>query len=288
MQKIKVWFTDFWPEWNQEDFITLILNKHFEVVLDKNKPDVLFHSIFNRMSDAPNYRCKKILFLGENHRPSQFKSNYSISFDPYTDTNFRLPLWQVFLLLRPEIKSVLFEKRINHEKFDRFCSFVVSNPGNFMRNSFYQQMNMQSFGKVYSYGRYLTNDFDLIQESTGKYWRDAKKSFFDRVKHKYAIVFENSSYPYYCTEKLMDAFLGGSLPLYWGDPKIKEDWNIDAFINVGKLGVENTIKKIKELETNDEEFLKIYKQDVFTEEQKKKHLQNLNNFENWLIKKILQ
>ena len=45
---------------------------------------------------------KKILFIGENRRP--VGANYSISFDPHTETNYRLPLWQFYLILRPELK----------------------------------------------------------------------------------------------------------------------------------------------------------------------------------------
>jgi alpha(1,3/1,4) fucosyltransferase len=286
MEKIKVWFTDFWPEWNDEDFITPILNKHFEVVLDKNNPDVLFHSIFNRMQDTSNYKCKKILFLGENWRPGQFKSDYSISFDPHSETNYRLPLWQVYLILYPELKDILFGARVNHESFDQLCSFTVSNPSNFLRNSFYNQMQNNFLGKVKSYGRYMTNDMSLIQASSGRYWRDAKYEFFMKNKHKYSIVFENNSYPGYTTEKLMDAFLVGSMPIYWGDMKVEEDWNKEAFINLMSIGAEGAINKIKDLERNEHLFKEMYEKPVFTDEQKKKHKDNLTNFEKWIIEKI--
>jgi len=285
MKELKVWFTDFWPEWNYENFIIPILKKHFIVILEQNMPDVLFHSIFNRMTYTPTYKCKKFLYLGENYRASQYNSDYTISFDPHTKTNFRLPLWQVYLINNPELKDLLFN-RINHENFDRFCSFVVSNPANFFRNGFYNQMSLQSFGKVHSYGRYMNNNLELHLLSEGKYWRDAKFEFFKLHKHKYSICFEHSSYPYYCTEKLMDAFLAGSLPLYWGDPKINEDWNSEAFINVGKMGTENAINLIRRLESDNNMFEKIYSQPVFTDEQKERHINNINKFEEWLVEKI--
>ena len=84
----------------------------------------------------------------------------------------------------------------------------------------------------------------------------------------------------------MDAFLAGSIPLYWGDPKIKEDWNPAAFINVGKMGADNVIKLIKEMETNEHLFYKIYNEPIFTNEQKTQPQQNLINFENWLLNVI--
>ena len=84
----------------------------------------------------------------------------------------------------------------------------------------------------------------------------------------------------------MDAFIAGSIPLYWGDPKINEDWNSEAFINAGKLGTENAINLIRQLESNNDLFEKIYSQPVFLDEQKERHIDNINKFEEWLIEKI--
>jgi len=48
---------------------------------------------------------------------------------------------------------------------------------------------------------------------------------------KFSIVFENSSYPGYTTEKLFDGFLSNTIPIYWGNPKVNLDFNPAAFIN---------------------------------------------------------
>ena len=279
--ELRVAYDDFWPEWNIENFVEPILKKYFYIVNDQQNPDVLFHSIFNRMSNTPKYKCKKILILAENWRPSKFGSDYSISFDPKTETNFRLPLWQMYWLLKPELKDKLFN-RINYESFDRFCSFTVSNPGNFMRNGMFQQLSQYKF--VHSYGRYLTNDVGLQVASKGRYWRDAKDTFFLKNKHKFSIAYENSPYPGYTTEKLMDSFLAGSIPIYWGDPKVKEDWNQEAFIDVNYFG--NIIEVIKKMDSDKEAFNSKYHQPVFTDSQLDKVVNNLGEFENWLIKII--
>jgi len=238
------------------------------------------------MQETPKYNCKKILFLGENYRPSQFPTNYSISFDPHSETNFRLPLWQFFMLLRPEYQDKLFN-RVNHESFDRFCSFTVSNGANFFRNGFYQQLSKYKF--VHSYGKYLTNDQGLQKASAGKYWRDAKDEFFLKHSHKFSIVYENNSYPHYTTEKLMDAFLVGAMPLYWGDPKVKENFNEKAFINVLDYG-SNIMAAITDskggFDNHKEVFNTRYNEPVFTNSQWNKHVNNIGEFETWLIKVI--
>lgn len=279
METLKVAYADFWPEWNEENFIQPILQKYFNVVVDQKNPDVLFHSIFGGMSQTPNYKCKKVLYLGENYRSANFKSDYSISFDPHSETNYRLPLWQVYLLLKPELKDKLFN-RVRHQKFERFCSFTVSNPSNNIRINHFEKISQ--YKKVHSYGKVRTNDLSLQQLSAGKYWRDAKYQFFLDHPHKFMMAYENTFYPYYCTEKLMDAFLAGSLPIYWGDPKVFKDWNEDAFLNANRLGnyVHDSVKRLDA----SSEFDEIYAQPVFRDYQQEMHLENIAEFENWLIK----
>ena len=283
MNELKVAFLDFWPEWQDENFLLPILKKRWDVKIDHNRPDVIFHSIFGR-KEASLRREKKILFLGENWRPSGFNTDFSISFDPNSETNYRMPLWQAFILLHPSIKDRLFN-RVRHDHFDRFCSFIVSNPGNSFRNSFY--WSLLEYKQVHSYGRFLTNDTGLQVASKGKYWRDAKALFFSEWKHKFSIAFENNSYPGYCTEKLMDAFLAGSLPLYWGDPKVGQDWNSKAFINVSRMSG-RPAEWIANLDKDPPLFQALYDQPVFLDDQKKRLEENLEGFESWLIEKILK
>ncbi len=282
MEKLKIAFVDVWPEFvHLEDFISPILKKKFDVVIDKNDPDVLFHSIFNRMSETPRYKCKKILILAENWRATQFKSDYSISFDPQTPTNFRLPLWQIYLLLKPELKDRLFERKRN-ETFERFCAFTVSNPSNMLRNNHFDLLS--AYKRINAYGSVRMNSYELRKASEGKYWREAKDEFFLKHPHKFMMAYENSPYLYYCTEKLMDAFLVGSMPIYWGCPMVGEDWNEKAFINV--TSHQNWLDIIKNMDQQQSLFDDMYSEPVFTNKQKEKHIQNLDDFEGWLIEKV--
>ena len=242
MKDLKIYFADFFPGFYEENIFLPILMKHYNVSINKENPDVVIHSIFNGMVETPTYDCKKILFLGENYRPQQFKSDFSISFDPHSETNFRLPLWQFFMLLKPTYLGRLLDP-VKHENFDKFCSFTVSNPSNFLRNGIFNQLSNYKF--VHSYGRYMTNDMSLQNISKDKYWRDAKDEFFNKTKHKFSIVYENTKYPYYTTEKLMDSYLNGSLGIYWGSNKIGEEFNEKSFINANKYNTSDLIKLIK-------------------------------------------
>ena len=279
METIRIAFADFWSKWKIEDFVSPILKKHYDVVYDKENPDVLFHSIFNNMSTTLRFKCKKVLVLAENWRPSWFGSHYSISFDPPSETNFRLPLWQMYWLLKPALKDRLFERK-RVEGFERFCAFTVSNPSNMLRQIHFQIISQ--YKRVHAYGKVGMNDSGLKRASRGKYWREAKEKFFLKHPHKFMMAYENTSTQYYCTEKLMDAFLVGSLPIYWGDPKVVEDWNQKAFIIVQSQGA--WFDHLKTADVDKTFWEDFYMEPVFTDDQKSRHLANLEEFEDWLVK----
>jgi hypothetical protein len=289
MTELKISFVDFWPEIKFEDIFTPILSNYYNLVIDNKNPDVVFHSMFGGMKQIVNYpKAKKIMWIAENFRASQFKTDYTISFDPTEGRNFRLPLWQAYILTKPELKTRLFNNvnlhRIEGKDFDRFCSFTVSNGSNFVRNGMYATLN--SYKRVHSYGKYMTNDFSLqTLTNTGEYWRDVKDKFFYNTTHKFSICFENTSSKYYCTEKLMDAFLAGSLPIYYGDPKAVLDFNEEAFINVHRLNEHGikVIDKVKELDNDNEKYHSMFYSPIFTDLQSNKLVDNLKDFETFLL-----
>jgi hypothetical protein len=49
-------------------------------------------------------------------------------------------------------------------------------------------------------------------------------------KYAFSIVIENSKIDYYFTEKLMDSFMTGTVPIYWGCPSIGDFFNLDGMI----------------------------------------------------------
>ena len=67
-----------------------------------------------------------------------------------------------------------------------------------------------------SAGRFLQNDRSLSNQANDLDWHSSKLKFQHRFR--FTIAIENSESPGYATERLMDAFLEGTIPIYWGDP----------------------------------------------------------------------
>lgn len=62
-----------------------------------------------------------------------------------------------------------------------------------------------------------------------KYWWDLSKIYKD---YKFGFAMENSNEDGYITEKIMNVYIGGAIPIYWGTSKIKGIFNPDSFIYV--------------------------------------------------------
>ena len=48
--------------------------------------------------------------------------------------------------------------------------------------------------------------------------------------YAFSLIIENSRSDYYFTEKLMDSFVTGTVPIYWGCPSIGDFFNLDGMI----------------------------------------------------------
>lgn len=76
--------------------------------------------------------------------------------------------------------------------------------------------------------------------------------FAFQQKHKFSIAFENTSYCGYCTEKIVEAFAAGTIPIYWGDPRVAEDFNENAFVNCHNYEtLDDIVARVKEIDEND-------------------------------------
>jgi len=61
----------------------------------------------------------------------------------------------------------------------------------------------------------------------------------------FSIIIENSKIDYYFSEKLIDSFITGTVPIYWGCPSIGDFFNLDGIIIFNDI--EDLLNKINEL-----------------------------------------
>lgn len=205
------------------------------------KPDVLIHSVYDK--NFLKYQCTRVCYTAENIRPDFTKSDYHIGFD-YND-DLRYLRWPNFLrYYKPEL--FIPDKNIDEIFTSKkgFCAFVISNDKAQERINFFHELS--KYRKVDSGGKALNNIGSPVPN----------KIEFIR-NYKFTIAFENATYPGYTTEKIYEPFLVNSVPIYWGNPLVENDFNPKSFINANNFNSSaELIEYIKHVDNDDN----LYKQ----------------------------
>ena len=230
---------------HKNDYLEL-LEKHYEVIVTEDDPQYLIYSVFG--TDHLKYDCIRIFYTGECITPNFNECDYAAGFDrlDFGDRYIRFPYYLCHGYDK-EYLSLKEQKPFTKEDLEQkegFCSFVVS-------NCFAQDRRAQLFEKMSEYkpvasgGRYKNNIGGAVKD---------KLTFTSR--YKFAIACENSCYPGYTTEKIVDAFAARAIPIYYGDPTAAEDFNPKAFINCADyVSFDEVLEKVKEIDQNDELYL---------------------------------
>lgn len=242
---IRIKFVDFWDDFIPENNLFYqILAERYDVELS-DEPEYLFYSVFGE--EYLRYDCIKIFYTGENQCPDFNLCDYALGFEHLTlgDRYFRLPICYLnryqkdFLLMQEKHLKPIPEKT-------GFCSFVYSNDrASEVREKFFNQLS--DYKTISSGGRYKNNIGGPV----------ADKLIFEQG-HKFSFSFENSSYPGYCTEKLIQSFAAQTIPIYWGDPTVSETFNEEAFINCNKYNSwSEVVEEIKRIDNDPERYARM-------------------------------
>jgi hypothetical protein len=265
---IKINFVDFWVGFKKEDnyFINL-LSKHYDVQLSDN-PDFIIYSCYGK--EYLKYKCIRIFYTAENLRPDFYGCDYAISFDIMSHPRqYRLPLYALYIDLWGQGDRVIREQnteemRLEWARKGKFCCMLVSNGSSKRRINFFHRLS--GYKHVDSGGRYLNNVGGPVENKL-EFIKD----------YKFVFAFENSSYPGYVTEKLIEPCFVNSIPIYWGNPRVELDFNPGRFINANDFpDDESLINRILELDGNDELALQMISQPIFKDNRYPRFLEEEN------------
>lgn len=241
-RKLRVRFVDFWPGFDPSSWsLYKILSEKYDLI-EVDDPDYLFDGGmgFHHLK----YNCLKIVKISENIVPDFNNFDYGISFDRinFGDRYIRIPCYSF-----TEAYKSLFGRLQPDDAFllnRGFCSFVVSNSvGDTMREKFFRRLSQ--YKKVDSGGRWMNNVGGPVKD---------KIAFLRR--YKFNICFENSSSPGYTTEKLVEALAAPSIPIYYGDPFVTEDFKEGCMIRLtSENDIEKAVDEIVRLDKDDAAYL---------------------------------
>lgn len=146
-----------------------------------------------------------------------------------------------------------------------FCDFIYSNPNAHpFRDEFYRALSNSK--RVDSLGPHLFNGTGLIGGGQVGNWEREKIQI--QSNYKFSIAIENAIYTGYTTEKLLTPTVAGSIPIYWGNPKVSEDFNEARFINLHRYkSIQDAIDHILSIADNDAILENIAHEPLFTKNQ---------------------
>lgn len=82
--------------------------------------------------------------------------------------------------------------------------------------------------------------------------------------YRFMVAMENDLYPGYVTEKLVDSWTAGCIPIWWGLDEAKL-FNPKAILNLTSLGsIEKLVRKVEDLEANSSTYDEMWFQPLVT------------------------
>lgn len=266
--------------WKIEDiesiWFTRFIRKHFP----QNKEIINFFSVFgNQIYVRNKFKGKKIFFSGENldRRNSILKKWYrniedycldsvdlSLGFplNPLNPPNYmRFPLW-ILYLFPPEstfkdISNIIDSINASRYKKKYECALIASHDIGGTRNMIYKEC--KKIFDVHCAGRWKQNSDEL--------WIRYKNNKILYLRNfKFNICPENSNTEYYVTEKLFEAFLADSIPIYYGangdpEPNIINKNAVVIWDDSDKI---NTVKLLLDLKNNPKLYREFINQPKFS------------------------
>lgn len=266
-------FSDMWELFNPEyNMFTLMLQAAMPdrkvSVGSFEKADIL---IFGPFGDAwKEFKGPKVHFTGENTEPIVAENVVlNLGFNHYEMNEgdyIRLPLWMLEInWFNADVDRIGNPKPLPIDRCckvypeeiankSKFCAFVVTNPCQPMRNNAFQWLS--TYKKVDSAGRLFNNMGDGLFAGLGGGGGEIIKHEFLK-NYKFCLAFENASAPGYTTEKWLHAKVAGCIPIYWGDPKVERDFDMDGCIDArGVTTSAELIDLVKKVDTNSSEWLR--------------------------------
>ena len=194
------------------------------------------HGHFN--FSKPREGFINIWYTGENQRPPLEQDwDIFLSFDSHVidKRNFYFPFWLTgledsVLKAQASIDAMCMERE-SKQMPSKYASLVASNPER-IRMAFVSFLKLEA--EIDIYGRLGT---------------EVKNKDSCIAEYKFNLAFENDLYPGYVTEKIFDAWLNRTIPI-WRGLDSEGYLNKEAFVDATNLSFPNILAKMKEISAN--------------------------------------
>jgi hypothetical protein len=219
--KVSLNFIDF-PSQSRAFFLDL-LSPHYDFTFD-DTPDFLFYSHIGHRHRL--YNCAKIFHTQEKYWPNWKECDYAaVSVLVDDPRSIYLPIYAFDGRQEKLIHASAPDPATIRKSKPHFCSLLSAYVDRTVkrRAQFFHILNR--LRKVDSAGRALNNTGYRLPPG------DRYQVKVDWLaSYRFNIAFENTRRAGWCTEKLVDPLHVNTIPIYWGDPRVKDFFNPESFI----------------------------------------------------------
>ena len=261
---IKIGYTDMSDEKGMFyfNYVKKMLNETYEFVFQQEKPDYLLFSFYGCKHNDDQYKqAIKIAIYEEGFIPSFNEEDYifGLAHIFYLDRYFRkatlVEYLQKYNLKNKDFREAR-QRALNGPKREKFCASVLNDEPNLnhFREKFVKELS--KYKKVDNGGE--------IDNNLGYNVTDKVKFF---SSYKFSIAFEKNTADGYATDHILNSFLAGTIPIYYGDYLIDEYINPDTYILVrNDIDLQDKIDFIKEVDRDDNLYREFFKKDVLLDD----------------------
>jgi hypothetical protein len=224
---ITIAYINYWNDPHNENYFTKFIEFNIgkvKVINPNDNPDVLVASCMGNINIVRNIKAKcKIFYYGENLNRYPPYNNDQLLYETFdlivgfkktdlTKKQIRFPLWLMYYHYYKYDKNdnilTYIQNKYNENKKkqkDIFGTIIARHDRGGQRTVIYNELS--KYGDIKSPGTYRKNT-----QAIGSTHND-KINYLSGGT--YNICPENSVYEGYFTEKIFQAFEGGTIPLYW-------------------------------------------------------------------------
>lgn len=208
-----------------QHFVRKALAPLYEVHVEPVGRDIQFFSVFGQEfpEQVLHSDALKVWITGENRDPRHVAYDLYFGFqrNPLLGArSIRFPLWIFYIDWWDRGGPLSIEALTGPRRFaprERFCNFIYSKDASYRAEIFYRFNERR---RVDSLGGVLNN--------VGARVGDKLEAL---SRYQFTLAFENMLAPGYVTEKILQPLAAGSIPIYWGAPEAKSDFNPACFVD---------------------------------------------------------
>ena len=240
----------------KSNYIIKFLKKKYDIKLSNKKPDYLLYNVFgcNHLNNEYNDSIKIAIFT-ENQIPDFNTADYAISHSHinYLDRHLNNEYYflNYFNYFNISYANKIRKRLLKLTMKQKLCAAFISNykKTDFFRLNFIKELS--KYKKIDMGGKY-NNNVGTINN---------KIDFLSN--YKFSIAMENTEADGYSSEKILESFLSGTIPIYYGNYMIDEYINPKSFILIrGEKDMMEKIKYIKKIDNDDELYRNILKENI--------------------------